>query len=748
MVTIQATPGTALRLGYAGENGARRVMFHIHGWKELYGAGVAVLTARRSGDRDPYVVPIEETDGTVIWNLQRRDVAEPGSGECELQYLVDDVVVKERRWITQVFESMSEPGDEPEEPELTYLEQVVAAGSRAKASADRAETAQKRAEDAADAAVGASTTIRNETDKAVETIRKASEEAMDKAPEVAEDGFWYVYDAKEGKYVNTGVYGRGETPYIGEGGNWFIAGVDTGVPATGPQGPAGAPGRDGADGAPGPAGANGKDGSPGEPGKDGAQGPQGETGPQGPQGETGPQGPQGPQGETGPQGPKGDTGETGPQGPAGADGAPGKDGANGKDGKDGADGKTPMKGVDYFTPADKEELLESLGIWGGTETTRTTNNLCDGVYEWGTLDGSGNEGSLSPENYGFRTANFLPVEGGRAITWNTDKTTTGGINQFYCICEYDENKAFVLRTKTITASVNKYNEEVAITLQANTRYVRFYIYNGANEVDLEAVRINLFYAENIAEFWTGAGDEFVYVPHTITESSGGIGSIIAGKSSPLKGKKIVYDGDSICIGAYGGGGYAKLIADKVGGTFVNQAVGGARLQTREGASGSFHSIVDNLVNLPTDGDLYCFDGGVNDVWSSVTLGTYTMSDYKGTVDKTTICGALETIFRYCLDNFVGKPVVFIITHKVSNISYENYKNFHDAAVAICNKYSIPYFDAYNTSGLNGWNTVQSTTYLTGNSEGTPDGCHPNEEGYKRYYVPKLTALFESVMPGD
>ena len=123
-----------------------------------------------------------------------------------------------------------------------------------------------------------------------------------------------------------------------------------------------------------------------------------------------------------------------------------------------------------------------------------------------------------------------------------------------------------------------------------------------------------------------------------------------------------------------------------------------------------------------------------------------MSDYTGTVDKTTICGALETIFRYCLNNFVGKPVCFVITHKVSNISFENYKNYHDSAVAICNKYSIPYYDAYNESGLNGWNTAQNNAFLTGNNTGTPDGCHPNEEGYKRYYVPQLIQLFESMIP--
>ena len=433
---------------------------------------------------------------------------------------------------------------------------------------------------------------------------------------------------------------------------------------------------------------------------------------------------------------KGEKGDTGEQGIQGEKGDPGDKGETGEA------GKTPVKGVDYFTETDKEEFLQSMEIFEEIGKTSVSNNLCDGVYEWGSLESSGNEGSLSPENYGFRTANFLPVEGGRKVLWSRDETVYDG-TQLYCICEYDVNKNLVLRTKNINHCLNKWDTAKAFTLNANTKFVRFYIYNGETVVDLDAIRINLFYVENIADFWTGDGDDFIYVPHIIVESAGEFIPLTK-IQSPLTGKKIVYDGDSICIGTYGGGGYAKIIADKVGGSFVNQAVGGARLVTK--GSGSYHSIVDNLSNLPSDGDLYCFDGGVNDVWSSVPLGTYEMSNYTGEVDKTTICGAMETIFRYCLNNFVGKPVCYIITHKVSNINFENYKNYHDSAVAICNKYSIPYYDAYNASGLNGWNTAQNNAFLTGNNTGTPDGCHPNEEGYKRYYVPQLIQLFESMIP--
>jgi lysophospholipase L1-like esterase len=220
----------------------------------------------------------------------------------------------------------------------------------------------------------------------------------------------------------------------------------------------------------------------------------------------------------------------------------------------------------------------------------------------------------------------------------------------------------------------------------------------------------------------------------------------------LANKKIVYDGDSICYGAGYVGGYAKIIANMTHGKYDNQAHGGGILRSASALGDTRNSVVDNLVNLPTDGDLYCFDGGINDFWTKAVLGTYAPDNFTGELDVTTICGALETIFRYALNNFPGKPVCFVITHKIQNTAYRpnvmgnTFKEYRDAMVGICEKYSIPYYDAFSESGLNGWNETQSNLYLTGSSDGSPDGIHPNEEGYKRYYVPQLLALFRRIMP--
>ncbi|MBR5773492.1 MAG: hypothetical protein IKY44_01445, partial [Clostridia bacterium] len=104
----------------------------------------------------------------------------------------------------------------------------------------------------------------------------------------------------------------------------------------------------------------------------------------------------------------------------------------------------------------------------------------------------------------------------------------------------------------------------------------------------------------------------------------------------LEGKKIVYDGDSICEGVYGGGGYAKIIAELTGSISVNQGRGGGTLGTQAGLDNGVHSVVDNLDNLPRDADLYCFQGGINDWWTYGVLGDYDENDFTGELDTSTV----------------------------------------------------------------------------------------------------------------
>ena len=155
--------------------------------------------------------------------------------------------------------------------------------------------------------------------------------------------------------------GEAATPTIGEDGNWYIGGVDTGKPSRGPEGPRGEQG---------PAGAPGETGPQGDLGPAGPEGPKGPAGADGAKGDTGPAGPEGP---TGPEGPAGPTGPEGPKGPAGADGATGPAGA---DGFSPTVTTTPIENGTRVTITDASgehtfDVLNGTGGGGGTTETFT-----------------------------------------------------------------------------------------------------------------------------------------------------------------------------------------------------------------------------------------------------------------------------------------------------------------------------------------------------------------------------------------
>lgn len=215
------------------------------------------------------------------------------------------------------------------------------------------------------------------------------------------------------------------------------------------------------------------------------------------------------------------------------------------------------------------------------------------------------------------------------------------------------------------------------------------------------------------------------------------------ESDVLFGKKIIYDGDSLCAGVQDVISYPQLIAEQTGGYYESLANGGARLCEND----KRQSLVENLKNLPKDGDLYCFEGGINDFWANTPIGECDPADYTGKLDPTTICGAMETIFRYCIDEMPGKPVCFVIPHKIQNTAFipnkngDTFTDYRNAMVEICEKYSIPYYDAFTESGFNGWNKTHNQLFTD-----HKDDTHPTTEGYKHFYVPQLLDLFRRIMP--
>ena len=140
MTIIQAKSENDLTLGRQGENLARQVVFDLSAWEAEYGPGVAELIHQRPGDASPYPVAAVREGSTLVWTLTSADTDfHSDYGSCELRYYVGDVLVKSRTWLTKVIRAMSTPSETaPPEPEQGWVDQVVAAGAAAKASAEAA----------------------------------------------------------------------------------------------------------------------------------------------------------------------------------------------------------------------------------------------------------------------------------------------------------------------------------------------------------------------------------------------------------------------------------------------------------------------------------------------------------------------------------------------------------------------------------------------------------------------------------
>ena len=218
-------------------------------------------------------------------------------------------------------------------------------------------------------------------------------------------------------------------------------------------------------------------------------------------------------------------------------------------------------------------------------------------------------------------------------------------------------------------------------------------------------------------------------------------------------KTILWNGDSLCAGNAQTGNWASRIAQKNAMCVYNYAVGGGTIAEglppmRSGLPR--HSVSATLERMfeehPTP-DYIILDGGSNDadllgraVRGNTTprLGTVDPMRYDGDFDRTTFCGALESVFYRSLQYWNGTKIGFVIPPKMAACGAETYENrrfYFARAVEICRKWSIPCLDLWNTCYLNPflpWMHDPSKTPEENQAENTCmyiDGQHLTARGY-------------------
>ena len=202
MREILAREAQEIELGKRGENLACRVVFDISTWRKEYGEGVVQLIHQRNGDKTPYPCVVEADGGNAYWNITSADVDVAGRGHCELQYWVDEAIVKSATYITRTARSMSPASDTVPDPQQAWMDKMLWYATETEAAATVAANAETNAQSSATAAseselnaqasanaaaVSASKASASET--AAKAAQKAAEEARDSASEIVGGDF-------------------------------------------------------------------------------------------------------------------------------------------------------------------------------------------------------------------------------------------------------------------------------------------------------------------------------------------------------------------------------------------------------------------------------------------------------------------------------------------------------------------------------------------------------------------------------
>lgn len=198
---------------------------------------------------------------------------------------------------------------------------------------------------------------------------------------------------------------------------------------------------------------------------------------------------------------------------------------------------------------------------------------------------------------------------------------------------------------------------------------------------------------------------------------GGIDYAQTLEDNAMFGKMVLFDGDSICNGSSandGSSGWASRIGDANSMGWGNFGVGGATITY--GISGVSHYLstyIDTIHTYYPKLDYLILEGGTNDADHILTdaskIGTLDMTDFSGTYDNTTFCGALDTLFYKAITYYPAAKIGFIVAPKMASSDVTPIKDYGDnnnrykffkIAMTACEKWGIPYLNLWDGSHLN------------------------------------------------
>ena len=222
-----ASQMSAILLGHSGENGAVRVAFDLTAFQKAFPGGQPLLLVRRYADTTAYPAPLTVEEQTAYWTVGAADTARAGYGQCELQwYLEDGTLAKSDLFDFLVLGTLKTDAAPPDAPSRRWFEAIRRQlGDLSKLTTQAKENLVAAINEAAKTGSGSAGSAALRVSEGYIQFRNG-------------DG-WENLIAKSELEGTKGEPGEdGETPTIGENGNWYIGPEDTGKPSRGAPGAA------------------------------------------------------------------------------------------------------------------------------------------------------------------------------------------------------------------------------------------------------------------------------------------------------------------------------------------------------------------------------------------------------------------------------------------------------------------------------------------------------------------------------
>ncbi|MER2079910.1 MAG: leucine-rich repeat protein [Ruminococcus sp.] len=220
----------------------------------------------------------------------------------------------------------------------------------------------------------------------------------------------------------------------------------------------------------------------------------------------------------------------------------------------------------------------------------------------------------------------------------------------------------------------------------------------------------------------------------------------------LYGRTMYCDGDSIAKGTgtdtFGSEfySYCHYIGYNYGMDFVDKAVGGTTLaRVKDNPITDSESILERVLQMKGDYDVILLDGGFNDMFLDVRIGTVTADNNRnGIYDEFSTAGAVERICWFLTKNYPDAVKLFVLCHEYDD---DDHALRWDTIKKALDKWDIPYVDISGETDFTAVNkSINNQYFYCNDSKKTADRIHPlayaQEKVYGRMVEKKLNDLFE------